>query len=116
MQFMLLIWEDENASGKTGFTPAFQDIVQQHRAFAAGLDEAGIRKAGAGLAVAASARTVRNDGTTRTVHDGPFPETREQLAGYYLVEAADLDAAVEIARRAPSSPGGSIEVRAVMGG
>jgi len=116
MQFMLLIWDDEDASGKAARTPAYQAIVQQHHAFAAALDEAGIRKAGAGLSVATSARTVRNEGGTRTVHDGPFPETREQLAGYYLIEAADLDAAVEIARRAPSSPGGSIEVRAVMGG
>lgn len=116
MQFMLMIWEDESASGKAAYSPIFQEIVQQHRAFAAGLDEAGIRKAGAGLSMAASARTVRNDGGARTVHDGPFPETREQLAGYYVVEAADLDAAVEIARRVPSSPGGSIEIRAVMGG
>ena len=66
------------------------------------------------LAPAATATTVRvQDGRTLTT-DGPFIETKEELGGYYLVEAADLDAALEIAARIPAArTGGAVEVRPV---
>ncbi len=61
-----------------------------------------------------TATTVRvRDGKTLAT-DGPFAETREQLGGYYLVEARDLDAAIELAARIPGARDGSIEVRPVM--
>jgi hypothetical protein len=61
-----------------------------------------------------TATTVRvRDGKTLTT-DGPFAETREQLGGYYLVEARDLDAALGIAARIPGAKDGAIEVRPVM--
>ena len=60
-----------------------------------------------------TATTVRvRDGKTLTT-DGPFAETREQLGGYYLIEAKDLNAAIEIAARIPSARLGSIEVRPI---
>ena len=63
---------------------------------------------------ATTATTVRvRDGKTLTT-DGPFAETREQLGGYYLVEAKDLDAAIAIAARIPGAKAGSIEVRPIM--
>ena len=67
------------------------------------------------LAPAATATTVRvQDGRTLTT-DGPFIETKEELGGYYLVEAADLDAALEIAARIPATRhGGAIEIRPVL--
>ena len=75
---------------------------------------AGHFKAGDGLQPTSTATTVRvREGKTLTT-DGPFAETREQLGGYYLVEAKDLDAALGIAARIPGAKSGSIEVRPVM--
>jgi len=75
--------------------------------------QSGHFKAGDGLQPTTTATTVRvRDGKTLTT-DGPFAETREQLAGYYLVEAKDLDVAVALAARVPEAGEGSIEVRPV---
>ena len=71
-------------------------------------------KAGDGLQPVSTATTVRvRDGKTMLT-DGPFAETREQLGGYYLIDAKDLDAAIAIAARIPGARDGSIEVRPVM--
>jgi hypothetical protein len=70
-------------------------------------------KAGDALQPVATATTVRvRDGKTQ-VTDGPFAETREQLGGYYLVEAKDLDEATRIASRIPAAREGSIEIRPI---
>ena len=85
MQYMLLIYEDERIYGgpeKTG--PALQEMVAKHMAFAPSLGSA--RVGGAGLKGTASATTVRASSGKRTVHDGPFAETKEQLGGFYLVD------------------------------
>jgi hypothetical protein len=75
--------------------------------------KSGHRKAGGPLDFTPTAATVRvRDGKTM-VTDGPFAETKEQLGGYVLVEAKDLDEAISIAARIPSSKYGSTEVRAV---
>jgi hypothetical protein len=70
---------------------------------------------GAQLTPASTATTVRvHDGATLTT-DGPFPETKEALGGYYLLEADDLDAAIELAARIPTARmGGAVEVRALV--
>ena len=115
MQYMLLIYEDERVYGgpeKNG--PAVQDMIAKHMGFAPTLGPA--RKGGNGLKGTASATTVRAGDGKRTVHDGPFAETKEQLGGYYLIDVSDLDAAIEIAKKVPLSPGGAIEVRPVLGG
>ena len=115
MQYMLLIYEDErNYGGPEKNGPALQEMVAKHRAFAPTLGSA--RQGGAGLKGTASATTVRAANGKRTVHDGPFAETKEQLGGYYLVDVADLDAAIAIAKRLPLSPGGAVEIRPVLGG
>jgi len=76
--------------------------------------QSGHFKAGDGLQPTSTATTVRvRDGKTLAT-DGPFAETREQLGGYYLVEARDLDAAIAMAARIPGARDGSIEVRPVM--
>jgi hypothetical protein len=113
MQYVLLIYEDERIYGgpeKTG--PALQEMMAKHMAFAPTLGSA--KKGGAGLKGTASATTVRAGNGKRTVHDGPFAETKEQLGGYYLVEVPDLDAAIEIAKKLPLSPGGAIEIRPLL--
>jgi hypothetical protein len=90
-----------------------QKMFEEYGAFTQSIIQSGAFKAGDRLQDTATATTVRvRDGKTLTT-DGPFAETREQLAGYYLVEAKDLDAALAIAARIPGAKVGSIEVRPI---
>ncbi len=108
MQYMLLIYEDEAAFAEPS---NLQAAVAAHMRLAAEMREKGVWLAGAGLRPTTTATTVRRSGDGRTVHDGPFPETREQLGGFYMIEVSDLDAALAWARRVPVTDGGGIEVR-----
>jgi hypothetical protein len=109
MQYMLLIHhEADNVS-----SAALPQTMQEYMAFTQDLVKSGKFKAGDRLESSAGARTVRvRNGRTVTT-DGPFAETKEQLGGYYIVDAKDLDEAVAIAARIPGARTGSIEVRAV---
>jgi len=75
--------------------------------------EAGVLLGYDGLHPSSKGARVHFSGKNRTVTDGPFAETKEQLGGYYLVEAKDLDEAIAIAARIPSVRFGSIEVRPI---
>lgn len=87
-------------------------VMQDHEVFA-GKHAASLR-GGEALQPTSTATSVRRDGKgASTVTDGPFAETKEALGGFYLVEAADLDAALTIAKDVPS-PFGGVEVRPVM--
>jgi hypothetical protein len=89
-------------------------MTAEYGTFTQSIIQSGHFKAGDGLQPTTTATTVRvREGKTLTT-DGPFAETREQLGGYYLVEAKDLDAATAIAARIPGAKSGSIEVRPVM--
>ena len=112
MQYMLLIYEDERIYGDKTDDPALLEIVGKHRAFAEGLGPA--MKGGAGLKSITTATTVRTAGGSQAIHDGPFAETKEQLGGFYIVEAADLDTAIAIAKRVPLGRDGAIEIRPVL--
>ena len=114
MQFMLLIYENEEAYGgadKSG--PAMKQIAGRHMALVKELGA--VRLAGAGLKGTAFATTVRTTNGKQAIHDGPFAETKEQLGGYHLIECRDLDEALAIARRIPTlRVGGAVEVRPVL--
>lgn len=112
MQYMLMIYENERLYGENKDNDLLKEMVAKHWAFAESLGAA--RVGGAGLKGSATATTLREAGGSRTVHDGPFAEAREQLGGFYLIDVPDLDAALEIARRVPLSEGGSIEVRPLL--
>lgn len=114
MKYALLIIEDEKAIGKLDGSPAFMALVQEHMTISPQLVEQRIQYGGGGLASSQVATTVRRKGSTRTIHDGPFADTKEQLGGFYLIDVADLDAAIEVAKRIPLSDGGAIEIRPVM--
>lgn len=89
--------------------------VAQYRAFGEEIKKSANYISGSELAPANTATMVRvRNGKTQTT-DGPFAETREQLGGYYLIEANDLDEAVAIAARIPSARSGAIEVRPLVG-
>jgi hypothetical protein len=113
MQYLLMIYRNEAEIGKMDAT-ARKEVMAAYGAFTQSIIQSGHFKAGDGLQPTTTATTVRvRDGKTLTT-DGPFAETREQLGGYYLVEAKDLDTAIGIAARIPCSKHGSIEVRPVM--
>ena len=108
MQYLLLIYQNE-AEAEFG-DPA---LHAEYGAFTQGIVQSGHFKAGDALQAVANATTVRvREGKTITT-DGPFAETREQLGGYYLIEAKDLDEATAIAARIPAARKGSIEVRPI---
>jgi hypothetical protein len=113
MQYLLMIYRNEAEAGKMD-AAARQQMIAEYGAFTQSIIQSGNFKAGDGLQPVTTATTVRvRDGKTLTT-DGPFAETREQLGGYYLVEAKDLDAALAIAARVPGAKVGSIEVRPIM--
>jgi len=113
MQYALLIYEDESLYGPGKRGPAIQEIVSRHMGFNKELGAK--RVGGAGLSATTSATTIRTKGGKQTVHDGPYAEAKEQLGGFYLIEAKDLDEAIAIAKRVPVFQEGSIEVRPVLG-
>jgi hypothetical protein len=113
MQYLLLIYQNEAETGKMGPAERKQ-VTADYGTFTQSIVQSGHFKAGDGLQPTTTATTVRvRDGKMLTT-DGPFAETREQLGGYYLVEAKDLDTALGIAARIPGAKSGSVEVRPVM--
>src|SRR6201987_655486 len=113
MQYLLMIYQNEAEYGKIDAATS-KKMLEEYGAFTQGIIQSGNFKAGDRLQPTSTATTVRiRDGKTLTT-DGPFAETREQLGGYYLVEAKDLDEAIKIGARIPSARTGSIEVRPVL--
>jgi hypothetical protein len=113
MQYLLLIYGDESAQ-KNATQADMNAMFAAYRDFTQSLITSGQMKAGDALQPTTTATTVRvRDGKTLRT-DGPFAETKEQLGGYYLVEAKDLDEATKLAARIPGARTGSIEVRPVM--
>jgi hypothetical protein len=108
--YVVLLYQDETRSDH--LTAAEQaDLLAQHGAFQ---DKHGAAvKIGDALQRAASARSVQVGDGSLAVTDGPFVETKEALGGFYVIEAADLDEAISIAKDVPA-PHGGVEVRPVM--
>jgi hypothetical protein len=113
MQYLLMIYRNEAELG-TMTAADLKKMSAEYGVFTQSIIQSGNFKAGDALQPTTTATTVRvRDGKTLTT-DGPFAETREQLGGYYLVEAKDLDAALAMAARIPGAKTGSIEVRPIM--
>ena len=112
MKFLLLIYATEESTdpGKTG--AGMSELGAKHMALVAELGATNL--SAAGLKGVNMATTVRTSGAKKTVHDGPFAETKEQLGGYYLVDTPDLDAAIAIAKKIPLRKDGAIEIRPLM--
>jgi hypothetical protein len=110
MQYLLLIYRNEQAAATAWDGAA---MSKEYGEYTQGIIKSGHFKAGDALQPSSTATTVRvREGKTLTT-DGPFAETREQLAGYYLVEAKDLDDAIKVAAKIPNARDGAIEVRPV---
>ena len=103
MEYLLMICTDEDAPGP--------EMTDEYMAFGEEMGKRGVLRGGARLRPTADATTVRvREGDVLTT-DGPFAETAEQIAGYYLVDCPDLDAAIDVAAKIPGARVGSIEVR-----
>jgi hypothetical protein len=113
MQYLMLIYESE-AQWDAIKESDKQEIYKGYRELIQDLEKAGKYGGGNQLQPISTATTVRARNGKAAVTDGPFAETKEQLGGYMLVEAKDLDDALAIAARIPSSRTGSIEVRPVV--
>ncbi len=112
MQYLLLIYDNENDFGALP-KDEYGKMMAEYNELSADLAKSGKLVGGNRLQSVATATTVRIRGGKNQITDGPFAETREQLGGYYLVEAKDLDEATKLALRIPSARIGSIEIRPI---
>jgi hypothetical protein len=108
MKYLLLIYDNERRWEKGYDKGELEEYGKFSREFAKEI------QVGHALKLTNTATTVRVRDGKRLTTDGPFAETKEQLSGYYLIEATDLDAAINVAGKIPAARYGSIEVRPVM--
>jgi hypothetical protein len=113
MRYALLIYHNEAANMQMSEAEQ-QALMGAYNAFTEEIQKRGIMQAGEALQPISTATTVRvREGKTLST-DGPFAETKEQLGGFYIIEAENLDDAIELAAKIPDAKGGSIEVRPLM--
>jgi hypothetical protein len=109
MKYLLLIYMDENAMNEREREQCYKDSTQ----LAHDLNSSGQFISANPLQSVAAATSLRIREGKRLVTDGPFAETREQLGGYFLIDAEDLDGAMAIASRIPAAKKGTVEIRPV---
>jgi hypothetical protein len=113
MRYMLLIYGSE-AQAALMTQEECMALMQAHAAFASEMQKRGLLTGGAPLQPTTTAKTVRIRHGQTLITDGPFAETKEQLAGSYVLNCKDMDEAIEMASRIPDAVYGSIEIRPVM--
>ena len=112
MRYLLLIYNNEIESGQQ--TPAQMETeMSAYNAFGDEVQKAGIIRGGEALQPTATATTLRVRSGKTVTTDGPFAETKEQLGGYYVVDCANLDEAIQWGAKIPGATRGSIEVRPI---
>jgi hypothetical protein len=110
MKYMLLVYMDEKAMTDEERTDCYVESAELAQA----LNTTGNYLSASPLHPVSTATTVQVRNGRRIVTDGPFAETREQLGGFYLVDASDLDEAMRIAERIPTAKKGTVEIRPVL--
>ena len=113
MKYMLLIYGDEAARQKAP-KEAMQQMFAAYGAYTQAMQKAGAYVAGDPLQASSTASTVRTNNGSTKVLNGPYAETKEQLGGYYIIDVADLDAALSWAAKCPGASVGTLEVRPIM--
>ena len=112
MQYLLMLYSDE--SGWSNMPPAEQEqAMGAYHAYTEALTKAGALVGSNRLRPISTATTVRVANSKTQVLNGPYPDTKEQLGGYYLIDVPDLDAAISWAARCPGAGHGTIEVRPI---
>ena len=112
MQYLLLIHDDEQ-SWPSLSEEEQRAVIEEYLALSAELRERGAYVGANRLAPTSTASTVRVRDGQEVVTDGPFAETKEQLGGFYMINAKDLNDAIQVASRIPGAKSGSVEVRPV---
>lgn len=112
MKYLCLIYDDEK-KWETMSKAEADAYMGEYFAFTDGIKASGHYIGGEALQPVATATTVRSRNGKLSTTDGPFAETKEQLGGYYLIEARDLNDALQVAQKIPSVRTGSIEVRPI---
>jgi len=112
MQYLLLIYGNEAAMASATEADIGQ-MMAAYGAYSEAMVKAGVMTGGNRLRPSSAATTVRSSGGKTRVLDGPYAETKEQLGGYFIIEAPDLDAALSWAERCPGAATGAIEVRPI---
>jgi len=113
MKYLLLIYENEASFANVSEAEQGQ-IFEEYMTYSRGIKKNGNYLGGEALQPVATATTVRQRNGKTLTTDGPFAETKEQLGGFYMVEAKDLDEAIKLANGIPAVRTGSIEVRPIM--
>ena len=113
MKYLCLIYDDEKKTHTMPKTEA-DAFMGEYFAFTDGIKKTGHYLGGEALQPVDKATTVRIRNGKVSTTDGPFAETKEQLGGFYLINAADLNDAIQVASKIPSARIGSIEVRPIM--
>jgi hypothetical protein len=113
MKFMLLLWGDEGQWADMSEEEAAAEM-ERWNDYSNQLIAAGAMVSGEGLQASATSKTLRVENGEQVVTDGPFAETKEQLGGFYVIECASMDEALDWAARVPSAEQGSTEVRPVI--
>ncbi len=113
-QYLISVWHDDTYEADFS-TPEAQRRVAEVGAFNEELMKAGAWVFAAGLHPASSATVVRSSGGEVSMTDGPYAETKEQMGGFWVIEAPDLDAALAWAARAAAASDGPVEVRPAQG-
>src|SRR3954471_15056 len=112
MKYLCLIYNDEREMG-TMPRPAGEQMMAEYGQFTEDIKKSGHYKGGDALEPSTTATTVRVRQGKVSATDGPFAETKEQLGGFYMIEAKDLNDAIQVASRIPGAKSGSVEVRPV---
>jgi len=113
MKYLCLIYTEESQYPKLS-KAEMDTMMSEYREFREGVQRSGQLVGGERLHPTAAATTVRIRNGKLSTTDGPFAETKEQLGGYFMIEARDLNEAIQIASRIPGARHGSVEVRPVM--
>jgi hypothetical protein len=116
MKYILLIYGDERVWASLT-REEMEKVYAEHRAYGEAMEKAGVMRGGFELKPVSTATSIRfEQGRPPRTTDGPFAETKEQLAGYYLIEVENLEQAIEWAEKMPGMTEGAVEVRPVAEG
>jgi hypothetical protein len=114
MQYLIMTYENQTAFDARTDEQKSQSYWGAWAAYAQALRESGVMVGGNGLQLPHTGTTLRLQNGQRSIQDGPYADTKEQLGGYFVIDVADLDAALDWAARCPAATAGAVEIRPVL--
>lgn len=113
MKYVLLIAEDESINPEPPMGPAFEAYMAPWAEYSQKLQDAGVMVGGEALQHSSTSKSVRMKNGQRTVQDGPYTDSKEQLGGFYIIDAGSMEEALDWASECPGAKDGIIEVRPI---